>query len=162
MSYYTVLGLSPNPDDAADLGAEDIKAAYRKALLAHHPDKSLAKKVITPPGSRHAIDAINDAYKVLSDSHAKLEYDRVLKLQGEKPQNGLIKEHPGLETVDLDDMQLDETNVTWYRACRCGRDRGFEVLEAELEKEAEHGEIIIGCDGCSLWLRVVFQTVDEA
>lgn len=90
----------------------------------------------------------------------------------------------GLEMVDLDDMEMivegegegqsDEEGggggeSVWMRGCRCGDARGFVVREAELEAaaaEAEagsdmrtpvgEGEVVVGCSGCSLWIRVVF------
>jgi diphthamide biosynthesis protein 4 len=107
------------------------------------------------------IDQINLAYRVLSDSSARMEYDRLLRLQTQQPQNDMVKEAPGLETIDLDDMFFDEAQATWYRGCRCGRERAFVVSEQELEQEAQYGEIVLGCDGCSLWLRVTFQVDEE-
>jgi hypothetical protein len=46
--------------------------------------------------------------------------------------------------------------LCWYRGCRCGDERGFMVTEMDLEKEAEHGEVVIGCRGCSLWMKILF------
>lgn len=60
--------------------------------------------------------------------------------------------------VDLEDLGCDESGeeIVWFRECRCGDERGFLVSEDELEKEVEHGEIVVGCRGCSLWLKVLF------
>lgn len=37
---------------------------------------------------------------------------------------------------------------------------GYVVTEDELEKNLEDRELIVGCRGCSLWLRVLF-SVEE-
>ena len=68
----------------------------------------------------------------------------------------------GLETVDLDDLDYDEEGGgAWYRGCRCGSVRGFRVTEEDLEKEVENGDVVVGCVGCSLWLRVTFQAATD-
>ena len=63
--------------------------------------------------------------------------------------------------MDLDDLQHDETKGFWFRACRCGNERGYLVTESELEEETQHGDIIVGCRGCSLSLRVMFQAIED-
>lgn len=63
--FYEVLGIErgASPDD--------IKRAYRKAALQHHPDKN--------PGSKEAEERFKEAaeaYAVLSDSEKRSRYDR--------------------------------------------------------------------------------------
>jgi diphthamide biosynthesis protein 4 len=55
-----------------------------------------------------------------------------------------------------------ETETEWHRACRCGVAPGFVIREAELESAVQAGEaeVLVGCAGCSLWVRVGFG-VDE-
>lgn len=67
----------------------------------------------------------------------------------------------GIETVDLDDLEVDEAQGIWYRSCRCGDERGFLIKEADLEEAAEDGEVSVGCRGCSLWLKVLFGVVED-
>ncbi|PVH95012.1 hypothetical protein DM02DRAFT_660514 [Periconia macrospinosa] len=54
--------------------------------------------------------------------------------------------------------------IQWTTPChRCGADPGFVVREKELE-DAEargEGEVLVGCRGCSLWVRVEFGVVEE-
>lgn len=161
MNYYDVLGLSPQPTRTPKLGQEDIKIAYRRALLQHHPDKSKVKMGISDPMQKYTIDEVTFAYHFLSDITKKAEYDRSLRLLAPKAGNGVSKEQTGLESVDLDDMAYDESQNIWFRNCRCGDDRGFRVTEKELENEAQYGEIITGCNGCSLWLCISFQESGE-
>lgn len=63
--YYEILGVSRGASQ------EEIKAAYRKAALAHHPDKN--------PGDKAAEDKFkkaSEAYSVLGDSEKRARYDR--------------------------------------------------------------------------------------
>jgi molecular chaperone DnaJ len=63
--YYEVLGVG------RDASADEIKAAYRKAALRHHPDKN--------PGdaaSEERFKAAAEAYSVLSDPDKRARFDR--------------------------------------------------------------------------------------
>ena len=63
--YYEVLGLG------RDASAADIKSAYRRLALKHHPDRN--------PDSVEAEEAFkeaSEAYEVLSDQEKKANYDR--------------------------------------------------------------------------------------
>ena len=163
--HYSILGLSAPHHTQYDSHA--IKAAYRRALLVHHPDKAPStRRPISEPSLDTSVPTIDDislAYKILSDAHSRAEYDRTLLLRS---RNNLRKEgkenfHSGLDTVDLDDLEYDEAKSIWARACRCGQERGFVIMEQELEREAETGEVYTGCRGCSLWLRVLFEVDGE-
>lgn len=160
-SYYRTLGLSDRQYDAG-LTAQDIKQAYRNALLQHHPDKILDKNA---ESTFHTVDAITIAYKTLSEPVSKAEYDRALRLS-QLSQSRNEKEdkifHTGLDIVDLDDLQYDDASGTWWKGCRCGQERGFVITEDDLEKEARYGELYTGCRGCSLWLKVLFGVEEEA
>jgi molecular chaperone DnaJ len=62
---YEVLGVDRNAS------TDDIKKAYRKQAIKHHPDKN--------PGDKSAEDRFKDAaaaYEILSDPQKKAQYDR--------------------------------------------------------------------------------------
>jgi molecular chaperone DnaJ len=64
-SYYEILGVERNADDAA------IKRAFRKLAQQWHPDVS------SEPGAVDRFKEINEAYQVLSDPKRRQIYDMV-------------------------------------------------------------------------------------
>ena len=63
--YYELLGINRNA------GEEEIKKAYRKLALQHHPDRN--------PGDKQAEEKfkeVSEAYSVLSDPHKRSQYDQ--------------------------------------------------------------------------------------
>lgn len=156
--HYAVLSLPTTPPPSE----QTIRHAYRRALLLHHPDKSKSfSNLLTP-----SIDHITTAYKTLVDPLRREEYDRRITLRtSARPTASALEQYPGLETVDLEEMNFvagnrDGDGVYW-RGCRCGNATAYEVPERELEAYVEEGEIVTGCQGCSLWLRVLFASAAE-
>jgi diphthamide biosynthesis protein 4 len=153
LNYYKLLQLERRSETA--LPAQKVKEAYRRALLLHHPDKNRK----APHDEQVTVDDIALAYKTLSDAKLRLDYDRWLDAfvgSGGDLSGHPRPSHTGLETVDLDDLAFDSASSVWSRGCRCGETNGFTVSELELEKQLDEGEIIVGCKGCSLWLRILF------
>ncbi|KAF9879271.1 DnaJ domain-containing protein [Colletotrichum karsti] len=174
-THYTVLGLTRKllQDQAPEQAQQVIKRAYHRALLQNHPDKYPQLKSqgssstsnptrSTTKSETFTVDQISSAYKVLADPRSKAEYDRSLDLA---PNNqGLKREQAfqtGIENVDLDDLEFDEGAECWYRNCRCGNPRGFLFTETDLEEAGENGELLVGCQDCSLWMKVHFAVVDD-
>jgi molecular chaperone DnaJ len=62
--FYDVLGIQKNSSP------EQIKAAYRKLAVKHHPDKNLNNK-----SSEEKFKEASEAYHVLSDQERKQNYD---------------------------------------------------------------------------------------
>ena len=154
--YYEILAISSSESTRRYITKQDIKLGYRRALLLHHPDKSTPSKASQP-----TIDEIILAYKTLSNPKLRAEYDRILAFQVTSTDVLVGQPHPGLETVDLDEMHYDDEKETWYRGCRCGKDRAYVVTEQDLESNTEHGELVTGCQGCSLWMKVSFAVAEN-
>ncbi|KAJ1327833.1 DnaJ-like protein 1 [Microdochium nivale] len=77
-AYYDALGVQPT---ATEL---DIKKAYRKMAIVHHPDKNP-----DDPTASEKFQAIGEAYQVLSDKDLRAAYDKYGK-EGAKPQEGFV------------------------------------------------------------------------
>src|SRR5881398_4091585 len=63
--FYEILGVSKSAD------AEELKRAYRKLAMQHHPDRN--------PGDKSAdqkFKELNEAYDVLKDDQKRAAYDR--------------------------------------------------------------------------------------
>ncbi len=60
--YYKILGVEKNAS------ADDIKKAFKKAAMVHHPDR--------PGGNEAKFKEVNEAYQVLSDAEKRGRYDQ--------------------------------------------------------------------------------------
>src|ERR1041385_921987 len=63
--FYTVLGVSRTATD------DEIKTAYRKLAMAHHPDRNNGSKE-----AEERFKEITEAYDVLRDPQKRAAYDR--------------------------------------------------------------------------------------
>ena len=63
-NYYEILGVSE------DASPEDIKKAFKKAAIKHHPDRG---------GDKKKFQEMNEAYQVIGDEKKKSQYDSYRK-----------------------------------------------------------------------------------
>jgi|SRR5882757_2374499 len=171
-THYDVLQLprTRHGEGDASLLKEDIKTAYRRALLVHHPDKAAHsntnpfKPSIRPQKTpTYSIDDIVLAYEILLDPEKRAAYDRTLEQDAKCKETGTNNDkdtHIGLEDFDLEDLKYDEIKNIWTKSCRCGNEEGYMLTESDLENESLAGEIYVGCRGCSLFIKVLF-ALDE-
>jgi len=88
MSYYDILGINKNASQ------EEIKKAYRKKALEHHPDKG---------GDESKFKEASEAYEVLSDENKRREYDTYGSVGGGNPFGGFGGRHQG-HGFSMDDI----------------------------------------------------------
>jgi len=62
--YYTTLGVN------RDATEDDIKKAYRRLAMKHHPDRNADK------GSEDKFKEAKEAYEILSDARKRAAYDQ--------------------------------------------------------------------------------------
>ena len=79
MDYYKVLGVSESSSQ------DDIKKAYRKLSLKHHPDRG---------GDAEQFKKINEAYSVLGDTEKR----RMYKMRNQNP-FGQMGGEPDLDPI---------------------------------------------------------------
>ncbi|KAI1273075.1 DnaJ domain-containing protein [Xylaria sp. FL0933] len=77
-TYYDALGVQPT---ATEL---EIKKAYRKLAIVHHPDKNP-----NDPTAHEKFQTIGEAYQVLSDKDLRAAYDKYGK-ESAKPGEGFV------------------------------------------------------------------------
>lgn len=73
-NLYEVLGVEQGASP------EEIKAAYRRAAMKHHPDRNQGDDE-----AHAAVQAVQQAYDVLSDPEKRAEYDHTGEIPGRKP-----------------------------------------------------------------------------
>lgn len=77
-AYYDALGVQPTATDI------EIKKAYRKLAIIHHPDKNP-----NDPTAHDKFQVIGEAYQVLSDKDLRAAYDKYGK-DSAKPSEGFV------------------------------------------------------------------------
>lgn len=85
MNYYTILGVNENASQ------DDIKKAYKKLAMQHHPDRG---------GDNKKFQEISQAYDTLSDSNKRQQYDAERNGFG----NPFVHIHPGQGFPDFGDI----------------------------------------------------------
>src|SRR6185295_16427603 len=68
--YYDILGVAKNATE------DEIKKAYRKLAMKHHPDRNQGKEGASAKESEEKFKEVKEAYEILSDSQKRAAYDR--------------------------------------------------------------------------------------
>lgn len=80
--YYDILGI------ANDASYKQVRDAYRKLALVHHPDRNRNN-----PEAAERMKAINESYAVLSDPQKRREYDELRKTYGSSASGQFRRTH---------------------------------------------------------------------
>lgn len=128
--HYAILNCYPNST------VEDIKRAYHKLALLHHPDKS-AESSIFPQ--------IEQAYRILSNAESRKKYDN------ERRQNDLEDMSVLLfARISPKDLEECEDPESLGYSCRCGAQ--YRVKKLDL---AETNCVLqIPCPQCTFSLQI--------
>lgn len=147
VNYYDVLGVDQDASHA------DIKAAYHRLLLAHHPDK---RKADTSPDASLSSNTFDfalwkEAYTTLTTPDLREEYDPKL--------NAILVQKSSAprpaQVISLDDFDSDEEQGTWWHICRCG---GHYRIKEQFLEDGHH---LVNCDSCSEVIWVGYEAVEE-
>jgi len=146
--YYDVLGVQRGA------GADELKKAFRKLAMRHHPDRN--------PGDKEAeqrFKEINEAYDVLKDEQKRAAYDRFGHAAFDQGGGGRGGAHPGFDFAAgfadiFDEMFGQATGRRRQQNHRRGADLRYD-LEVELD-DAYTGKQVridvptsVTCEVCS-------------
>ncbi|KAI9207578.1 uncharacterized protein BJ171DRAFT_420658 [Polychytrium aggregatum] len=81
--YYKILGVQRSADES------DIKKAYRKMALQHHPDKNSGLSEEEKSLAETKFKEISEAYSVLSDPRKKNMFDSGMDIDGSSASDGM-------------------------------------------------------------------------
>jgi diphthamide biosynthesis protein 4 len=134
IDFYRILEIQQ------DASQEEVKRAYHRALLRHHPDKKRVEGSGLTPAAIPAIDTLREAFQILSSPSSRQIYDQTLS----SSQTPKTAPRPA-NVVSLDDFKevRRRDSSTWTYTCRCG---GTFVISEQLLDDDIH---LIGCDCCS-------------
>ena len=143
MDPYLELNVSSSANRA------EIKSAYQRLILIHHPDKNIASSstaAATGSNSSEKFILIQRAWYILGNAENKLEYDnRAL-------QESAIVIHA--EHVNVSEFQVnknkDDGLIEYSKQCRCGD--FYEFGESDLKAGINTSQ----CNGCSLYVTIEF------
>ncbi|OLN92809.1 putative J domain-containing protein C3E7.11c [Colletotrichum chlorophyti] len=124
-AYYDTLGVKPTATDI------EIKKAYRKLAIVHHPDKNP-----NDPSAHEKFQEIGEAYQVLSDKDLRAAYDKYGK-DSAKPSEGFADPAEFFSTIFGGDAFVD-----WIGEISLMKDltATMDITMQEGEGEGEAGE----------------------
>jgi DnaJ-class molecular chaperone len=104
VNYYDLLDISPKAS------FEEVQAAYDEAMAAYAGDSIVTYSLFTQEEREHIIARLVDAYKTLTNTHLRREYNEFLIEKGElSPEEiqGLASEGTGLPETRLREVTVE-------------------------------------------------------
>jgi len=145
--FYETLGIGRTAGEA------EIKAAFRKLAMKHHPDRNPGDK-----DSEHKFKEVNEAYEILKDADKRAAYDRYGHAAFEQGMGGAAHGFGDHFASTFADIFDDFFGMGGRRGRAGGRERGNDVrytMEISLE-EAYTGKAAqvriptsVTCEVCS-------------
>ncbi|GAA94676.1 uncharacterized protein L969DRAFT_49206 [Mixia osmundae IAM 14324] len=152
-THYDTLAVTRQASQA------EIRSAYLRLILQHHPDKLDPDRLDDNDKSR----AIVQAFAVLGKSDSRAQYDRELSIAQSKIKG---KQSARAATIDLEEMaelEMARDGMEGYSfPCRCGSafvlssHQLTEAITRSSEGTAAKHTLAVPCQGCSLVIDVEY------
>ncbi len=123
--YYSILGVN------AGASTEDIKRAFRRLALQHHPDHNPENV----SEAERKFKEINEAYEILSDEEMRWRYDSLTKLSGYSSRTMPVEDYfngnMGPDSImemlrKLAESGFAVSGISRSRSWGCGRRQGWQ------------------------------------
>eukprot|EP00891_Asterochloris_glomerata_P000736 jgi/Astpho2/736/e_gw1.00015.43.1_t len=143
-THYDVLGVRP------DATEQELRNAYRAAVLVHHPDKvPVSRQAASDAGSRASgkdmgFLQLQCAWQTLREPNQRQKYDAALQMAA------LHHDVAITDTILLADMHISDDGDERHCPCRCGG--AYWILPSDVELSRS---TIVQCDTCSLHIEVL-------
>jgi DnaJ family protein C protein 17 len=119
---------------------EQLKKAYRKSALAHHPDKNLGNK----EAAEREFIQLGKAFEILSDKSARAAYDAVRKAKREKAlRDSQMDERRRLMKEKLESNEKAARDRSDQLSEKSKKNREEEVLRNEIERLRKEGSRLL-------------------
>ena len=129
---YEVLGVE------ISCSVEDLKNAYKRQLLLHHPDKKSTTSVYRDDNDMFL--KVQKAWKLVGSVEEREKYDRTLNVG---------QSHSIADCVGVDEFAVSDDGQVLKKACRCGD--YYEITREDLLA----GYNTVQCNSCSLYITLL-------
>ncbi len=123
-NYYEIMQVDEMAEGAV------IAAAYKALAAKYHPDRN------TSADATRRMQALNEAYEVLSDPHKRAEYDRQRPLRRNGQTNG-YSQPAAPAYANLADARLRERFERMAQRIREVQEKSLQQIQAVQERSAQ-------------------------